>query len=360
MTPRRQATALANLRRANASPRARGNYFHHGLYCASLRGTIRHAGESREEFDRHLRLFARAFRFPSSLRAEEPRELIRAAELFWRRLRAYRGFARHEAQQVWRLLHRAPQGSAMRAEYALELSRALIEVFHTHYAARGPLERVNRRAEDLMETLGAKRTGQTRRFRILREAQGWLARLGAKPPALLHNPLLSQRMLAAWEKNNPRGKRRSGRSRAAQVSPEKRRRFDVTRSASREDCLKQFERVFAAPGDAESAEHARRAGEIAWERLKSHHLCARQEAALVRKVLRRAAARAPLDEEDFREMAGDLLAVFLQDAKLLIAALKLERRLGDELGALLEKRYGSHKRFAPLTVSSGASTLPAG
>lgn len=197
MTPRRQAAALANLRRAKASPLSRGSCFRHGLYSASLRATMVRAGESLAEFERHRRLFERAFRFPSFLRSEEPHELIRAAgELFWRRLRAYRGFARHETQQLWRALRRAPEANALTAGRALELACGLMGVFHAHYPARKPLERVNRRAEDLLEAIMEKRRGEGTRFRVLRWQRGWLSRLGAKPTALLHNPLLSRRMLA--------------------------------------------------------------------------------------------------------------------------------------------------------------------
>ncbi|MBZ5542987.1 MAG: hypothetical protein LAO07_04820 [Acidobacteriia bacterium] len=351
LTPRRQAAAVANLRKANASPRARGNCFHHGLYCASLRSTIRRAGESLAEFERHLRLFERAFRFPSFLRSEEPRGLIRAAaEVFWRRLRAYRGLARYEAQQLRRVLRRAPEASALTAGRAADLVYALRYVFYAHHPARKPLERVNGRAEDLMEAIVAKRTGKATRFQILRSEQGWLDRLDTKPPALLHNPLLSQRMWAEWQDHNPRGWRRSPRRRAGQRWREKNRGFDVTRPASREECLRQFARVFAVPGDAESAEGARRSAALAWERLKCFHLHARQEAGLVRKVLRRAAARAPLDEEDFPDRAADLLAVFLEDTAALLAAREIEHRLRDELDGLLEKRYGSRNESEPIAA----------
>lgn len=125
----------------------------------------------------------------------------------------------------------------------------------------------------------------------------------------------------------------------------------MTDAQSREECLRHFERVFASPGDPESAERARRAGGIAWERLQCYHLHARQEAGLVRKLLQRAAARAPLSQDDLHEVAAALLEIFLRDAAALIAAHEFEGRFRRELGALLEKRYGTRPELEPLTAS---------
>jgi len=358
MTPRRQAAAMGNLRKAHASPLARGNRFRHGLYCASLRATILRAGESLTEFEQHLKLFARAFRFPSFLRAREPRELIRAAgELFWRRLRAYRGFARHEAQQLRRALSQAPEGSLLSAGGALDLAHGLLEIFHEHITASKPLARVNRRAEDLLQAIMEKRWDEGTRFRILRWKRGMRSKLDDKPPGLLHNPLLSRRMLAGWQQHNRRGGQRRARRLATQLALEKHRGFDVADPASREECLRQFERVFASPCNADSFDRARRAAGLAWERLKCYHLHARQEVQLVRRLLQGAAARAPLPQDEMRDMAATLLRIFLHDVAAMAAAHEFEDRFRRELGALLEKRYGSRPEFEPFTAPPGSKTV---
>ncbi len=106
LTPRRLAACLNALEKAVAELRRLdsphyGLGFKRGTHCASLLRSLALAGEKREDYEEHLRLFHEAFPTVD----ERGRKLVQAAaEAVWRRLRAFRGQGRWELYAVATLL----------------------------------------------------------------------------------------------------------------------------------------------------------------------------------------------------------------------------------------------------------------
>ncbi|MGO9272737.1 MAG: hypothetical protein ACLQOO_21295, partial [Terriglobia bacterium] len=91
--------AVAELRRLDSPHYGLG--FKRGTSCASLLRSLALAGEKREDYEEHLRLFHEAFPTVD----ERGRKLVQAAaEGVWRRLRAFRGQGRWELYAVATLL----------------------------------------------------------------------------------------------------------------------------------------------------------------------------------------------------------------------------------------------------------------
>ncbi|MGO9275438.1 MAG: hypothetical protein ACLQOO_35240, partial [Terriglobia bacterium] len=91
--------AVAELRRLDSPHYGLG--FKRGTHCASLLRSLALAGEKREDYEEHLRLFHEAFPTVD----ERGRKLVQAtAEAVWRRLRAFRGQGRWELYAVATLL----------------------------------------------------------------------------------------------------------------------------------------------------------------------------------------------------------------------------------------------------------------
>ena len=90
---------MAELRRLDSPHYGLG--FKRGTHCASLLRSLALAGEKREDYEEHLRLFHEAFPTVD----ERGRKLVQAtAEAVWRRLRAFRGQGRWELYAVATLL----------------------------------------------------------------------------------------------------------------------------------------------------------------------------------------------------------------------------------------------------------------
>ena len=106
LTERRLAACLNALEKAVAELRRfdsphYGLGFKRGTHCASLLRSLVLAGEKREDYEEHLRLFHEAFPTVD----ERGRKLVQAtAEAVWRRLRAFRGQGRWELYAVATLL----------------------------------------------------------------------------------------------------------------------------------------------------------------------------------------------------------------------------------------------------------------
>jgi hypothetical protein len=58
-----------------------------------------------------------------------------------------------------------------------------------------------------------------------------------------------------------------------------------------------------------------------------------------------------------RDMAATLLKIFLHDVAAMAAAHEFEDRFRRELGALLEKRYGSRPELEPFAAPPGPKTV---
>jgi hypothetical protein len=106
LTPRRLAACFSALEKAVAELRRLdsphyGLGFKRGTHCASLLRSLALAGEKREDYEEHLKLFHEAFPTVD----ERGRKLVQAtAEAVWRRLRAFRGQGRWELYAVAALL----------------------------------------------------------------------------------------------------------------------------------------------------------------------------------------------------------------------------------------------------------------
>ncbi len=113
-TPRRLRACRANLLKAQVVVRAADGRspayapcFRHGLYCVSLARSLERAGESRREYQAHLRLFDRVLAPAGRIE----RKLVRAlAGTAWRHHRAFHGQARWERAAVAYLLAESGRG----------------------------------------------------------------------------------------------------------------------------------------------------------------------------------------------------------------------------------------------------------
>ncbi len=182
LTSRRLAACRANLIKARAAPRpperyarSRRNSLRHGFYTQALRESVTRLGESLEEFDEYLWLFARAF----APQDETENTIVRhLGETAWRRLRLYRAHIRAEARVVWRLLSSAEVKGVLSAEETGERATALLVVLLNQMLLLKRLARLAGHMERLLRALIKRRSGGTINFRVF-------ARVHAKEATLL-------------------------------------------------------------------------------------------------------------------------------------------------------------------------------
>ncbi len=244
-TAKRLKACRANLLKAQRVLKAAGERspaygwtFRLGLDCISLRRSLRLAGESREEFDAHLKKFDMAF---APQDAVEKRLVRGIAETAWRRLRALRGQARWEAVSVIHWLACAaagwqPEGrrdgriapgqgmtegetgerfAGARLDRDENLAVDMLGIASTDGRLFEALRKLNHRLESLCRLWVGKQCGEDVDFQgFTRPRHGSPALIAPRgqnavdaPPAaaVLSNPFLSpSRMARALEKRAPK------------------------------------------------------------------------------------------------------------------------------------------------------------
>lgn len=185
LSPRKRDACLRNLERAHAAPwdlertlRSRRNNLQHGFYAENLRDTAPRVGETLEEFDRHLRLFERAF----APQDEAERKIVQnLAETAWRRRRMFRAQIESEARYIRRLMRRWPPLERLTAD---ETEWRAIELMGLRPRDIRLVERSDRllsHMERLLRALVEKRSGGIKTVKLV-------ARKHRKEAALLLEP----------------------------------------------------------------------------------------------------------------------------------------------------------------------------
>jgi hypothetical protein len=387
-TERRRASALANLARAYAAVEAGGGRFRHGLFCMSLRQSLRRAGETPRTFAAHLSRFERAFA-PEN---EAERTLLRhAAETAWRRLRAYHALAQWQARHLAQLLSRAVQVEPSEPTDGAEAHILAFELQDTLTSDAPVAElafRLSKRLERLLRVFLWSRFGDDPHFRMISQTRWNEFRLLNLPGSVANNPFIGARQVEEWEqKRVPSGSSPAPtvaaafrpphapvtpgvatafRTRPGEVRPPSSRLRGLK---SKRECVRLFERAFfahvlpasrsapvavtftpppahGAPGVAaafptrpgqvrpphdsivpEDRKLVRTVAGTAWARLLALRKRARSEAAKLKRILKQAALAPPPTPEQARHTAQRIVELFADDPSESQAALKLDLEL---------------------------------
>jgi hypothetical protein len=338
-TAKRLAAVRANLRKAQAARAARGSPLRHGLYCVSLRRSLERAGESPEEFEQHLRLFRRAFEGrpeAASPDAKLARLVQAAAEVTWRRLRAYRGLAQFEILAFRRTLEGAPVAESLSADEAEYLGLELLTKLRDYDRAFPCIHKLNRRLEDILDAVLRRRSRGSQPLKVVRQARLRRRISGTLPLSVVNNPLQAaavtrHRQKKEWPARGP--------SVAASPSgiPAPR---GVPDPSAVEDVARLLERAFVPAGaDAELQQLAHAAAEAAEARLRCFAAQANREAEGVKQILGALDASGSSAARARRAAAWALLELLDEGEDVEGAEYELSRVFGIRLTALLVRRY---------------------
>ncbi len=338
-TAKRLAAARANLRQAQAARAARGSPLRHGLYCASLRRSLGRAGESPEEFEQHLRLFRRAFAGRLEAASPDPnlaRLVQAAAEVTWRRLRAYRGLAQCEVRAFRRTLAGAPVAENLSADEAGYLGLELLFNLRNYERAFPCIRRLNRRLEDILDAVLRRRSRGSRPLRVIREARLRRPISSGLPLSVVNNPLQAASITLRREEKD-----RQARGSAVAANPPG---IPAPRRApghgAVEDVARLLERAFVPAGaDAEFRQLAQAAAEAAGARLRCFAAQANREGEGVKQILSALAASGSSAARPRRAAARALLELLDEGDEVEGAEYELSRVFGIRLTALLVRRY---------------------
>jgi hypothetical protein len=338
-TAKRLAAARANIRRAQAARAARGSPLRHGLYCVPLRGSLERAGETPEAFERHLQLFQRAFGEPPQAAASDAKlaRLIQAAaEVAWRRLRAYRGLAQCEVQALRRTLESAPEAEKLSAHEAGYLGLKLLFNLQNYERALPSIRTLNRRLEDLLNAALRRRSRGSQTLKIVRRVRLQRRISDGLPLSVVTNPLQAASITLRREEKDRQARGSSAsadavRAAAPPAAPD---------SGGLEDMPRLFERAFVpASGSAELRQLAQAAAEAARARLRCFVDQARSEAEGVQEILGALAASRSSTARARRAAAQALLELLNEKDDLLNEEIELSRVFGVRLTGLLARRY---------------------
>jgi hypothetical protein len=344
-TAKRLAAARANLRQAWAARAARGSPLRHGLYCVSLRRSLGRAGESPEEFEQHLRLFRRAFEGRLEAASPDPKlaRLVQAAaELAWRRLRAYRGLAQCEVRAFRRTLETAPAAENLSSDTAGYLRLELFFNLQNYERAFPCIHKLNRRLEDILDALLRRRSRGSQPLKVVRKSRLRRPISRGLPLSVVNNPLQAASVTLRRQK-----KERLARGPAASADPAG---VAAPRGApgygAVKDVARLLERVFVPAGaDAELRQLAHAAAEAAEARLRCFAAQANREAEEVKQILGALGASGSSAARPRRAAARALLELLDEGDEVEGAEYELSRVFGLRLTALLVRRYPTDPRL---------------
>jgi len=365
-TERRVASALANLAKAYAAVEAGGGRFRHGLFCLSLRQSLRRAGETPRAFAAHLRRFERAF----APKNEAERTLLRhTAETAWRRLRAYHALAQWQARHLAQLLRRAAQIDPSEPPDGTDAHILAFELQDTLISDTPVAElafRLSKRLERLLRVFLRSRFGNDPHFRMISQTRWNEFRLLNLPGSVANNPFIGARQVEEWEEKRvppgsslappvaagfrpphapgALGAAAAFPTRPGQVRPPSSRLRGLR---SKRECIRLFERAFFAyvlpaswsapvaatfrpPPDSIAPDDrtlVRAVAGAVWVRLLALRKRARREAAKLKRILKQAARAQPLTPQQARHTAQKIVELFADDCWESRAALKMLVRL---------------------------------
>jgi hypothetical protein len=344
-TAKRLTAARANLRQAWAARAARGSPLRHGLYCVSLRRSLERAGESPEEFEQHLRLFRRAFEGRLEAASPDPKlaRLVQAAaELTWRRLRAYRGLAQCEVRAFRRTLEAAPVAERLPAREAEYLRLELFFNLQNYERAFPCIHKLNRRLEDILDALLRRRSRGSRLLKVVRKSRLRRPISSGLPLSVVNNPLQAavvtlRRQKKAWPARGPAASASLPGIPAPRGAPG---------YGAVEDAARLLERAFVPAGaDAELRQLAQAAAEAAEARLRCFAAQANREAEGVKQILSALGASGSSTARTRRAAARALLELLDERNDVEGAEYELSRVFGLRLTALLVRRYPTDPRL---------------
>jgi hypothetical protein len=344
-TAKRLAAARANIRKAQAARAARGSPLRHGLYCVSLRRSLGRAGESPEEFEQHLRLFRRAFEGRLEAASPDPKlaRLVQAAaEVTWRRLRAYRGLAQREVQAFRRTLESAPEAESLSAGEAGFLGLELLFHLRNYERAFPCIRTLNRRLEDLLHAALRRRSRGSRPLKVVRKSRLRRRISTSLPLSVVNNPLQAavvtlRRQKKEWQARGP-----SSSADPAGVAATRR----APGYGAVEDVARLLERAFVpADAEAELRQLAHAAAEAAGARLRCFAAQANREADGVKQILGALDASGSSAARPRRAAARALLQLLDEGDAVEGAEYELSRVFGLRLTALLVRRYPTDPRL---------------
>jgi hypothetical protein len=338
-TAKRLAAARANLRQAWAARAARGSPLRHGLYCVSLRRSLGRAGESAEEFEQHLRLFRRAFegRLEAASPAPKLARLVQAAaELTWRRLRAYRGLAQCEVRAFRRTLEGAPAAESLSAGEAEYLRLELFFNLQNYERAFPCIHKLNRRLEDILDALLRRRSRGSQPLKVVRQARLRRPISSGLPLSVVNNPLQAASVTLGRQKKEWQARRPSASAKLPGIGAPR----GASGYGAVEDVARLLERAFVPAGaDAELRQLGHAAAEAAGARLRCFAAQANREAEGVQQILGALDASGSSAARPRRAAAQALLELLNESDDILNAEFELSRVFGLRLTALLVRRY---------------------
>jgi len=169
-TARRRAASRANIQKAITWRRSPGgnavarlNALKHGAFARSLDDTVRRLREDPAEFQRHLRLFRRAY-VPQDKR--EALVVQRLAETTWRRLRLFHAQARWETDRLHALFAAAPSPRRLTPEETERRALALLHMLNRWDTLLREAAKLESRVERLLRVLLWRRSGGTIKFKL--------------------------------------------------------------------------------------------------------------------------------------------------------------------------------------------------
>jgi len=170
LTPRRLATARANIQKAWAAHRAarvrrcaRPPNLKHGFFSRNLRQSVVLLGEDVREYDAHVQRFEQALR-PQNDR--ERRIVRRLAEAAWRLIRSYHVRAHAQTRKLRQALESVSPHTPLDPFQAKVLAAYLLEMFSDEHYVLNCITRLRNQFERLFRLLLIERTGSDQGFRV--------------------------------------------------------------------------------------------------------------------------------------------------------------------------------------------------
>jgi hypothetical protein len=304
-----------------------------------LRGSLERAGESPEAFEQHLRVFQRGFGERPRAASPDPKlaGLIRAAaEVTWRRLRAYRGLAQCEVQALRRTLESAPVAENLSADKAGYLGLELLFNLRNYERAFPCIRKLNRRLEDLLNAALRRQSRGSQPLKVVRQARLRRRISGSLPLSVVNNPLQAasvtlRRQEKEWQARGPSASADPAGAAATRGAPD---------SGAVEDIARLLERAFVpASANAELRQLAQAAAEATEARLRCFADQANREAEGVQQILGALAASGSPTARTRCAAAQALLELLNENDDVLQAEFELSRVFGVRLTGLLARCY---------------------
>jgi len=265
-----------------------------------------------------------------------------AAELTWRRLRAYRGLAQCEVQALRRTLETAPTAERLPAREAEYLRLELFFNLQNYERAFPCIHKLNRRLEDILDAVLRRRSRGSRPLKVVRKSRLRRRISTSLPLSVVNNPLQAavvtlRRQKKEWQARGPSASAKLPGIAAPRGAPG---------YGAVEDVARLLERAFVpTAADAELRQLAHAAAEAAGARLRCFAAQANRETEGVKQILAALDASGSSAARPRRAAARALLVLLDERDDIEGAEYELSRMFGLRLTALLVRRYPTDPRL---------------